>query len=621
MNHVVRAALWLYASLVRLYPRALREAFGDELLAVFALKLRAAQDRGPLAVVGVLWAELRDLPGIVVRASWLPEGGRSSWQPRAATWAAMAPFLLSALLQAGNGLTRIVPALALPLQLWLGWLVLAVWALVLLVGVARGLPRWSLPTGGMALGTIGFIINGSGTFGGIRLHWRITYPSWVHWYGQYLLPSIAVLALLLGLCMALPWLRPLARRWRDDWTQLSFLLYGFTLIALEMLDMHPSEMPLTIAGLLILAGGAWAYMRAGTTAGRLLALGGAATLMMAVAGLGQALLSTPEWHRRFPLWRNLGDALVGWLWLLGALLTPALLALLPRRATPTAPATGGSLPEVGSPTAPGGWAREDDSWRTAVAGTLPFLAFGLASLERYGLLPLVPSAPPFGLIVPAVYGLLLLGLLVGWARGFPRWAYAYLGLPFVSALAWMGLPIGGLGGNALLGWRAWLPLAAVVALMLLAPHAPHRLTCLATGIWKDWSRLTFALYGCLPLAMFALVDEIDGRSQGLLLLTTTLALAAGAWAYLHSATPARGAGALAAGLLAAATLISVGNSVYWGGRFEPWMRDGPPTWYEVAAQGLALTMLAVVLMLAPALLAVIRHWVRSQRRSAPPQTT
>lgn len=621
MNHVVRAALWLYACLLRLYPRALREAFGDELPAVFELKLCEARSRGMLAVAGVIWAELRDLPGIVVRAGWPPERGRPSWQRRATIGAAMAPFLLSALLQAGNGLTRIAPALALPLQLWLGWLVLAVWALVLLIGVARGLPRWSLPSGGMLLGTIAFIINGSGTFAGIRLHWRIIYPSWVHWYGQYLLPSIAVLVLLLGLCMALPWLRPLAWRWRDDWTQLSFLLYGFTLIALETLDMHPNEAPLTIAGLLVLAGGARAYMRAGTTAGRLLALGGAATLMMAVAGLGQGLLTTPEWYQRYSVWRNLGATLLGWLWLLGALLAPALLALLPRHATPTAPVTGNSLPEAGPPTAPGGWAREDESWRTAVAGTFPFLAFGLASLERYGLLPLVPSAPPFGLIAPAVYSLLLLGLVVGWVRGFPRWAYAYLGLPFVSALAWMGLPIGGLGGNVLLGLRAWLPLAAVVALMFLAPHAPHRLTCLATGIWQDWSRLTFALYGCLPLAMFALVDEIDGRFQGLLLLTTTLALAAGAWAYLHSATPARGVGALAAGLVAAATLISVGNSVYWDGRLEPWMRDGPPTWYGVAAQGFAMTMLAVVLMLAPALLAVIRHWVRSQRRSAPLQTT
>lgn len=340
MNHIISIVLWLYARLARLYPRELREAFGDEFLAVFELKLREAGSRGMLAVTAVVWAEFRNLLGIVIRTGWPTERIRPTWQQRAVIWAAMAPFLLSALLQMSKGLTTIAPAFALTLQLWLGWLVLSIWTLLLLVGIARGLPRWSLPTGGIVLAIIAFILNGSGTVAGIRLNWRMTYPPWIHWYGQLLLPSLAVLALLLALCMALPWLRPLARRWRNDWTQLSFLLYGFTIMALEILDMHPNEASLTIAGLLVLAGGARAYMRADTMMGRLLALGGAVTLMMAVAGLGQVLMVTPAWHLRFPVWRSLGDTVVGWLWLLGALLAPSLLALLPRRAAPTTPAAG-----------------------------------------------------------------------------------------------------------------------------------------------------------------------------------------------------------------------------------------------------------------------------------------
>ncbi|WP_129675114.1 hypothetical protein [Candidatus Chloroploca sp. Khr17] len=105
MNHVISIVLWLYVRLALLYPRELREAFGDEFLAVFDLKLREAGSRGMLAVTAVVWAEFRNLPGIVVQTGWSTERIRPTWQQRAAIWAAMAPFLLSALLQAGKGLT------------------------------------------------------------------------------------------------------------------------------------------------------------------------------------------------------------------------------------------------------------------------------------------------------------------------------------------------------------------------------------------------------------------------------------------------------------------------------------------------------------------------------------
>lgn len=339
MNRFVNAVLWLYARLLRVYPRGMRAAFGDELLAIFSLRLRDAQAHGPLAVAGVLWAELRDLPGIITRAGSPGGNGRPFWPARAAALAAMAPFLINALMQAVHGLTRTYPALATFTSPWLGWLALGTWALVLLAGVARGLPHWSLPSVGIVLGISALVLNGGGTVAGVPLHWHIRYPIWVGWVGQVVLPLLAVLALMLVVCAALPWLRPLSRRLRDDWTLLSFALYGFMFFALEMLDMHPYETPLTVVGLLILAGGAWAYMRAATVVGRLLALGGAVTLMMAEAAFGQVLLTTPEWHLRFSAWRNLDEALAGWLWLMGALLAPALLALLPGRAAPAAPAT------------------------------------------------------------------------------------------------------------------------------------------------------------------------------------------------------------------------------------------------------------------------------------------
>ncbi len=102
-----------------------------------------------------------------------------------------------------------------------------------------------------------------------------------------------------------------------------------------------------------------------------------------------------------------------------------------------------------------------------------------------------------------VLGLVLIGLGIGWARRFPRWSYAYLGVTVMISvwLANIATPgfrlFGHIFGRELWGWRGWLPLLALIVIMLLLTRSLWSLRQLFVGMWQDWTRLSFFLYGAL----------------------------------------------------------------------------------------------------------------------------
>jgi hypothetical protein len=89
----------------------------------------------------------------------------------------------------------------------------------------------------------------------------------------------------------LPAWRPFHWRLRRDATLLSFSLYGATLLALLLtFDDNVGDRPYKIVAMLLLAAGAWCYLRSTRLWHRLLALLTALTLAMAVAAVGKAIL-------------------------------------------------------------------------------------------------------------------------------------------------------------------------------------------------------------------------------------------------------------------------------------------------------------------------------------------
>jgi hypothetical protein len=115
MNHgnrsLIRSLSALYALLLRLYPAPLRQAFGDEMAAVFRESLEAAGATGTGALLRVAWRELLSFPSNVVAARRSvqanPGSPRAGWR----TWIAWV-FLSTLAIPAAWAITFAGAALA-----------------------------------------------------------------------------------------------------------------------------------------------------------------------------------------------------------------------------------------------------------------------------------------------------------------------------------------------------------------------------------------------------------------------------------------------------------------------------------------------------------------------------
>ena len=232
--------------------------------------------------------------------------------------------------------------------------------LMFALGVIKGLPRWFLPYTGVIGWQLSWVFARSGTFMGVntraglvgsllrqtdRLLFGVLRPSaadpWlvraVYGEGELWFVLLGMTALMVLVAATLPPLRPFYLRIRDDWTLLSFGLYGATLVAVFVAFEdypHPQKQPYIFLALLILAAGAWLYMRSAGRGGRCLALLAGITLSMAVAAVGKAILYTnsqlwPRETQHFTWQGEVLSTLFLWGWLLVVVMAPALLRLLP----------------------------------------------------------------------------------------------------------------------------------------------------------------------------------------------------------------------------------------------------------------------------------------------------
>ena len=252
-------------------------------------------------------------------------------------------------------------------------------------------------------------------------------------------------------------------------------------------------------------------------------------------------------------------------------------------------------------------------WGEALLGAAALLVPGLA-LALAELPTLHPWWPAFYF---GAYLFILLGLLAGWVRGFPRWSYPYVGYGLVwplwlSSVSTPGLRLLGyaFSRHQPWGWRAWLGLGAVAILALLLTRSLRPLARLFTGAWRDWTRLSFALYGGLPLALWGLFDEVHRPHPVPYLILASLCLAAGALAYMRSGTDAGRLLSLLAGLTSSWLVSTVGLATYWHGRLVG-RGDYPLDWWSDTARPMAYGWVVVALiLLLPLLLGLLRRAVR-----------
>ena len=324
--------------LLNLYPRKYREEYEEELYTVFSQSLNDAFEIGGMEFAKTILDELLSMPKAIIH-EYLRErrkikmtgkfASRFEFAPgsRNETLAALAPFLLLGALPVLFGFFRVrggIPnwlEIVFTLFMWVSVLSL------LIIGFVKRVPRWLMPYLGLPLPLIGLLLfNGlMEKLGGVwwyRLPWFLA--DFLQ-QGLFLTGLVLLVVLLLFVTRLLPNSKSFYERLRDDWTLLSFIIYGtMPLMLVFTYSDYKNEEPFMFLSLVSLAAGGWLYLRSYEPLKRFLYLYGGVALSMMVAAVGKAVLrdsSFPtavsgSWQTEFI------STLITWLWLALIMLIP-----------------------------------------------------------------------------------------------------------------------------------------------------------------------------------------------------------------------------------------------------------------------------------------------------------
>ena len=253
------------------------------------------------------------------------------------------------------------------------------------------------------------------------------------------------------------------------------------------------------------------------------------------------------------------------------------------------------------------------SWGEALAGMLPFLAYGLIMaldpcLSQSASIVANYAAVLIGLGVP------LIGLGVGLLKGFPRWSYPYGGfvLAVISLLladkldvwvfsrydSWVRLfrrlpALADVVFYFMFGrYNMWALFLAMAVIALLLGRLWRPLRPLYRGAWHDWTRLSFGFYGVMPLVLVIAFDDVTPAVRAPYLAASTVILATGALAYIRSARRWQQALTLLIGMTLSSAVTIAGVATFWHTVTRDMLKD----WVVLAA-----------LMLAPVFLCLLRR--------------
>lgn len=221
----------------------------------------------------------------------------------------------------------------------------------LVVGVFMRLPRWSMVFGGLLVSVVGiysvfsffnrtFESQISSWYRNLalwtpnsRLLWQ-----WIH-EGMFWVAILVTFLILAGLIALIPWFRSFTRRLWKDWTLISYIFYGASLLIFFIdFDEYRYDEWYRLASMLALAMGAWGYLRASSPVRRTAALLVGITVCMAIMGVGKYfLVPLQDWAQWFrwhsaetERWFESLRTIASWFWMIVFIGLPGLLQTLRR---------------------------------------------------------------------------------------------------------------------------------------------------------------------------------------------------------------------------------------------------------------------------------------------------
>jgi hypothetical protein len=248
----------------------------------------------------------------------------------------------------------------------------------------------------------------------------------------------------------------------------------------------------------------------------------------------------------------------------------------------------------------------------AFLSALPFAIFGVVCMIGKIRVPWV------GIYVSLTfYFFVLLGLLIGLVKAFPRWAYSYLGWSLVYAWWWTSMFTNGLKifgytmGNEAWGWRAWYPFFITLGIAILLTRSIRPLRELVLGIWQDWTLLSLAMYSFVGFMML-LYDEVRSPYTIAFMTASTLVICASAWIFMRNTNRVHRFIILLAGFFAGLLIDRIcattwDFNVYYGLPAQP-----PMPWYGALLEMIMVTGFWGVIMLLPVLVGLIKSTVNKE---------
>ena len=201
------------------------------------------------------------------------------------------------------------------------------------------------------------------------------------------------------------------------------------------------------------------------------------------------------------------------------------------------------------------------SWGEALAGMLPFLAFGLGMMI-YEILPRDLVAGPIGFWCYLVlYIIGVIGLGIGWVKGFPRWSYPYAGL-VLFIKGWWG-DRDNLSGRLFAGPTSAILFWVMVGIVLLVTRSLRPLGQFFKRAWHDWTLLSFGLYSLMPVVLLNIAfDFVTGTYPLPYPVASSLVLAGVALAYLRSSSMVQRVFTLLAGMTLCWAIATMEVAIY-----------------------------------------------------------
>jgi len=247
----------------------------------------------------------------------------------------------------------------------------------------------------------------------------------------------------------------------------------------------------------------------------------------------------------------------------------------------------------------------------AFIGVLPFVLFGLVSF-----ITKLPNLPINSVVLFLAFDLLcLVGLVIGWIKGWKRWTFAYLGWVLVFAWWFSELSTPGLKflGHTFVyrerwGWRMWVPVAVIVLIALLWTRSPQPLRNMVQKVWRDWTHLSLMTYPLLAWILL-LYDENHHPYLLVFMLASTLVISASVWGFLRLPSPAWRMAALVLGAYIALVLGITCDKTWDYSAYYHTPKVFEP-WYQVFYQMGFFAVIWLPLLFFPILIPLFRSLTR-----------